>query len=543
MASGNPQKATKARERGNGLYREGKLSEAVKAYEAAAKLAPSDPSPLSNLSAVYFETGKYAECIKFAAKALSLNKTDAKTEKMREKLLVRQAKANLYLSNIPEAEKLLDQLGPDTDSSGLRDLLKGLKVSDAFSPHSTSLLEMLFQMPRLRPSLVDLPEYFGVGDDEAESQYTAELEKSTSGESVLSLMFCGVGDARNLFQTLVQYGSKKKEGPQKLHVTMVDKNPAIVARDLIFFSLLKEAATNEATKEVSLMTVSYLFCTQIIPSFVWEKLQETINGLVGKLKEKQQPLDFVHIPVSQVEQYIEVLMSWQKGPATDWKTPQARGVWPASPPAEKDEHYPECQADHQVFDDFAVLFPPIAVLANFEPKLFALVTRYQSGDRNVRKFIARYLDNHWRVNVTLIDVKWDALWRQPEDELDIGQNNPRVADWLTQKWSKLDFFDAVASSIPSLGGRLTIEMIIGDMMDVLERLRYGLLDRSKQGGDVDNPKLPTSVDWPQTYHIIHMNNIPDYVGGSLTSFLYAGPVLKEGVGSSLTSNVQRNPAS
>lgn len=66
------------------------------------------------------------------------------------------------------------------------------------------------------------------------------------------------------------------------------------------------------------------------------------------------------------------------------------------------------------------------------------------------------------------------------------------------------------------------------MMDVLERIRYDRFERPD----------PT---WPKEYHVIHMSNIPDYVGGSFTSFLYAAPLLNQGKGTGLTSNVLRNP--
>lgn len=45
---------------------------AVKKYQEAVKLSPDDPTPLGNLSAAYFEVGKYTQCITRAEKALEL---------------------------------------------------------------------------------------------------------------------------------------------------------------------------------------------------------------------------------------------------------------------------------------------------------------------------------------------------------------------------------------------------------------------------------------------------------------------------------------
>ncbi|KAI1288840.1 hypothetical protein F5Y03DRAFT_401508 [Xylaria venustula] len=90
------------------------------------------------------------------------------------------------------------------------------------------------------------------------------------------------------------------------------------------------------------------------------------------------------------------------------------------------------------------------------------------------------------------------------------------------------FFSPALQLLHRFQNEVMIEVIIGDMMNVLERIRYGRF----QGPD------PTS---PKEYHVIHMSNIPDYVGGALTSFMYAVPLLKQGNGTGLTSNVLRNP--
>ncbi|KAI1381367.1 hypothetical protein F4677DRAFT_123212 [Hypoxylon crocopeplum] len=107
------QEAAKARERVNDLYRKGQFSEAVKAYEKAAQLVPSDPYPLSNLSAAHFEAGRYSECVNSTVKALGLLKAETGTNAPRKRLLVRQAKAYLHLSRLDEAEEILGQLDAD----------------------------------------------------------------------------------------------------------------------------------------------------------------------------------------------------------------------------------------------------------------------------------------------------------------------------------------------------------------------------------------------------------------------------------------------
>ncbi|XXG97554.1 hypothetical protein Hte_003859 [Hypoxylon texense] len=565
MATENIQTAVKVRELGNKLYQKGRFSDAVKAYNKAVDLAPGDPTPLSNLSAVNFEAGKYAECVDFTDKALGLLKPDPETDTIRHRLLVRQAKAFLYQSSLDKAEKLLDHVKPGRDHESLRSSLSGLKEFDAFSSQPKLLRESLLQLPRLRPCLQNEPEYFSVSHDNAESVYTAALAQSAAKDPVLSIMFCGIGDARNLFQTLIQYDSSPT-GAQKLHITMLDIKPAVIARDLIFFSLIHEATVNVESQDTIWLTLAYLFCTQLIPPFAWGKLQETIIRLLDSLEEGQQPFSFAYIPAPKVDEIVRFLKSWQRGPATAFETSQIRGAV-AQQLAEEDQFmreaasrfmgpgkretaYPECESDHNVFDEFSVLFPPTDVLPTLEPELSTLAADLESGVQGTYSRICDYLDKHWKVNATLIDVDFEAV----SNELPhVGHDpfftiksldKPSPALSATERTSKyyvlnyaVKFFARVSFSILTLKDRMTIEILVGDMMDVLERLRYGHLDRYPQGrlaGDQED------TEWPRKYHIIHASNIPDYIGGSLMNFLYAAPILKEGDGTGVTSCVLRN---
>lgn len=162
--------AARVRKRGNEFYQKWQLDEgkyfllyvatvdmdantpntATKAYQKAASLDPSDPSPLSNLSIVSFEAGRYAECVGFVVKALALLKTGPEADLGRQRLLVRQAKAFLHLSSWEEAENLLGQIAPGGDAENLRGSLKGSRELDTFSPQPALLREMLLQLPRFR---------------------------------------------------------------------------------------------------------------------------------------------------------------------------------------------------------------------------------------------------------------------------------------------------------------------------------------------------------------------------------------------------------
>ncbi|OTA65118.1 hypothetical protein K449DRAFT_431706 [Hypoxylon sp. EC38] len=179
------------------------ISVAIKAYEQAASLALSDPSALSNLSAANLEAGKYSERVDSTAKSLNLLEDDLGAAAARRNLLARQTNVYLHLSRLEEAEKLLGQLSTRKETEYIYGLVEESKEFAA----------------------QDVPEYYGLGHDQAKSLYTLELEESTGNDPVLSIMLCGCGDARHFSQTLIYYAFRKK-GAQKLCMTMFDHKSA-----------------------------------------------------------------------------------------------------------------------------------------------------------------------------------------------------------------------------------------------------------------------------------------------------------------------------
>ncbi|KAF5128475.1 hypothetical protein E5D57_009415 [Metarhizium anisopliae] len=113
--STQPQTATdaaaKARALGNEFYRAGKLLQAEKAYKSAASLAPHDPSPVSNLSAVRYEMGDYKGAIAHIRDAISLTVPEADNSAKNDKLYSRLVKCFLYLHDVDSAEDAVSSIG------------------------------------------------------------------------------------------------------------------------------------------------------------------------------------------------------------------------------------------------------------------------------------------------------------------------------------------------------------------------------------------------------------------------------------------------
>lgn len=61
------------------------------------------------------------------------------------------------------------------------------------------------------------------------------------------------------------------------------------------------------------------------------------------------------------------------------------------------------------------------------------------------------------------------------------------------------------NAITMLRDRLTVEVRLGEMADVLERTRYKALDGSKEAASTDGS---VSAEDPDKYSVVHMSNIP-----------------------------------
>lgn len=126
---------------------------AIAAYTEAAKLSPLDPSPLSNLSAASFEAGNYAEGIKFADKALVLLEEKPEDDLKRQKLILRSAKAHVFLSDTAPAEDASNLLSPGPDRELLHGAVANLKAFQSHRLDSRSLKGQLLHLPRYRPQM------------------------------------------------------------------------------------------------------------------------------------------------------------------------------------------------------------------------------------------------------------------------------------------------------------------------------------------------------------------------------------------------------
>jgi hypothetical protein len=193
----------------------------------------------------------------------------------------------------------------------------------------------------------------------------------------------------------------------------------------------------------------------------------------------------------------------------------------------------ECQEELQYWAASGLLLPP----DNEIPRAFKKLLKMPLHDHHAAN-LRNYIEKNWKPNVTLadmsnlIEVKRDDfafhlpfnLTSMPYACTKIGndpENPEKLFDYLAP------FFSHTAQAIRGLAGRLVLEMIPGDVTRALGNIKKQDIN--------DQPE-----HFPQLYDRIHLSNIPDYVGGSLFTYIHVLPLLKDKPSSFALANNCRN---
>jgi hypothetical protein len=408
------------------------------------------------------------------------------------------------------------------------------------------------------------PEYYAVGRDDLCSLVPTELVVNSPTD--VAVLACGIGDARNLLMSLMVTGTAhkalagKRNTPYKgLHFTLVDLKPAVFARILVVFRLLLDADTGSQTeKDETLAAVCYVFVAQVMPKWASDKLQAAISSLLVELEDSSRaPMDLFYIHPEARARITHVLRQWQQ-PPQPWYTAGALrfATMRSVPMAEFDDRSnvklpPGWDADVALFESLYILVPSKELLQRHEPQLSSLLDAKprQQIDRGA---VEEYLDSAWQPNLTLIDVDFETSrydgpkpnmsWSVPDIIHQFFRNAP-LHTFGGEKTRGIlgpfcEFFRTVGERVglTRQARPVVIEIIIGEMTATLTKLRHGVLrDDQKPIGRMDPETFPNLFD------NIDLSNIPDYVGGSLTTFLHAVPNLRTPASSRIRSYVMRNP--
>ncbi len=373
----------------------------------------------------------------------------------------------------------------------------------------------------------DIPEYFPTGHDDAESLFDDAMQESLTAEDDVSFLFCGSGDARNVFETISDIAFRammnKKEVCNKVHITIVDHKPAILAKTLIMFDMILWYGVGKSKKlpnHVDIRTaMAYIYACQVIPPYAAQILQAHLDALIERLEQGSNVFPFLHISTDARPAIIRVLRQWQQPLGEAFSVPNIRtrirpGIdatratvaqYMDPEEAERDEEDP---IDRKTFDEFMILLPPDHFLKRQEPALSSLGTRFKTTSQVQRETLDNYIDINWKTNATLIDVDSWTIRSVEERNIPVGYDPREVIDSFS--WAKIsrggrsidilgETFDHITLALLNLADRLCVEVVIGEMSDVMERIRFNALDHRN---------TPSKLSFPQVYDRIHMSNIP-----------------------------------
>ncbi|KAB8295810.1 hypothetical protein EYC80_008632 [Monilinia laxa] len=529
----------KSREEGNKLYGARDFEGAIKKYCLAARMSKEDPVPLRNLSATYFEVGEYKICIAFAKKALTMTRAVGGDDLAShvQKLEARIARAEEY-----------SQVTPIEQQKKRR-------------------MEILERLERYHQSTQLEIDYSPVSHNNAQSLFDPDMKRYALKDVNLSFFNAGIGDARNFFYSLIHIAhDEEAENTSKYryHFTLNDANRHILARDLILFKLLDKLSGlpqpgDEALKVLN--TIFFTFIAPIMPECAFRQLQDTISELLNDLKGTHQALKWVHLSKEDIPLYIGALKNWTsegqvlKTFSTEDVVMSVTRIMKKYYDTKHDDFQEmlgrHCVQERKVYIQNGMLLPPNRIMQLEES--FMLDFFPKSGPTWENKDC--YELKSWSLNPTMFDIDWHSVrdletltFGVRQDPFDLVTTLAIEGGMLPQrkKASRLfdhvaPFFEAAARAIKNLGARLQAEVVLGDYIDVAERLNFDLY---YDPNDVDESKkldCLRSNDFPLLYDCIELSNLPDYKGGNLTTFLHVLPILKPNGSSSIFSVCLRNP--
>jgi hypothetical protein len=399
---------------------------------------------------------------------------------------------------------------------------------------------------------MNTPDYYVVGHDTPESLCDSAL--SASPRQRLSFLFGGIGDARNLFQTIIEVAaherdSKRKETYKDYHFTIVDIKSVTIARNLVILMLLDELSklvhdTARAKSSKILLCIFYTHLSLIMPNSLLEVLQRKIGEARTAPEKGTLPL-FIDILDTCRAEIVGYLDDWQRKVQQEFPVTRLRcrivrmrelselesSIY--DQPSDSVRLKPGGIAEReQRFEHKTGAFVPFAPYNGLlDPGLREAFDDFVSRESEsaVRKAV-RSIDDGWSTNPTFVDLAW--VRKVPNRDLHIDPGPCNFTDDIWERmWdngfrpSQLSLFEhpahwflSIAQALKQMRGRIKIEARVGDVTTVLEQIKYGVVGHRERR----NPsETHHQASYPEVYDRIHLSNVPDYIGGTLTSHLYA----------------------
>ena len=349
-------------------------------------------------------------------------------------------------------------------------------------------------------------DFFHSGMDDAWPLFDDSLAEIAL-DSGISILYSGVGDARNLYATLLairRFEIRTGQSIKNVQITVNDIQAPTTARFLIIFSLLQQLAeASDSTDDrriVILITIFFVYCGHIIPPCATNYLQRIVSGLIEELNDGRVVSSVIFALGYEKAKILKSLVSWQ---------------------GEVYEIINKDQVAENIMKESSSI-PPGYVPNGCEEERTSWSTTGQlqlpNSYRGKQEASASTSNQAWKINPTLFD---NILGKSSENveggPLECFFNPFSLADHFYAKSGLkmpekptclydyvAPFFDEVASAIKLLGTRLSIDTVHGEMTAVMEKMRYGFLGshEDQEHNASEAKKSPTQYDR------IHMSNIP-----------------------------------
>jgi hypothetical protein len=351
----------------------------------------------------------------------------------------------------------------------------------------------------------------------------------------VSFFLAGAGDARNMFRTIIGILEVENSKSKRYHFTINDINKCALTRDLLVFMLIEELldlqnGTDEYMEVLS--TIYFIYVAVIIPQYALDKMQSTIGKALDALTFGQQPSKLIYLYERHYPEYIKVLGSWRGEALTVLTTrevfklakQQIGGL--ATMMDEFMDLPKKCKAERNLYLTSLVLQPPERMLQKYDPVMLKeLQDCANRPQTNTPRLKCRdYLLENWRVNTTMVDIEWYASL-EIKSTIDFGHDPFEAALRFTDPYMEAQpptipqclydyvgtFFSSVADAIKKLDGRLQVEALLGDCVDVAEQLRFDLFNH--ENNTDDKLDLVKSLGmrpkhFPRKFDRVHLSNVP-----------------------------------
>lgn len=303
MSSSASSASAQLKQQGNAFYAEHKLGEAYRCYREASKLSPDEAIYIANQSAVLFEAGLYSACIEtsdLALSKMSSNEAQVDSTGLRERLLLRKAKAAFFSQNFELAQSCLRD-APSTAGEEWKNLLRSCQSyrehQQRCSDSENSPLAFECSVPSLRGSLMP-PFEHPISEDTPTSIFhpsttnidanlltigASEAENDKESKKNVNLLFAHTTDPRHLItslkhaQQLLESQKDKKKADLVVHV--LETNPKILARFVLMLFVMGHRDLDETRSRQASEFVYFLWIgLGLIPPH-WTMLHETLHEI------------------------------------------------------------------------------------------------------------------------------------------------------------------------------------------------------------------------------------------------------------------------